>query len=301
MAAIRTVIVDTDSLEPGFAYTNLETAQSTEQGNISLSSGSDEYVVFECYATNGTNDGIIVNINGWTTEVDNYIEVRGERLEGASWDASKWRIEVTDADPLGIGEDYVRLNAVQLSKVYSSDDTFTSCLGINNQNASNDIRISNSIIRCIPGATVKYIGIDVADADTNLTIWNTIIYDYPRRGVESAGNTLTMYNCTIEGATTVDGIFVNNGDVIIKNCAVWNNNDDIDVGGADTSTIDTCATDDGDGDNPITPVNWANVFENWTSNDYRLKSDDTDLKDKGLSAPGGGLFSDDIVGTSRPQ
>jgi len=299
MATLRTVIVDTDSSEPGYDYTSLEDAESNEQGNISLSSGSDEYVVFECYATSGTNDGTIVNILGWTTEAANYIEVRGERLEGASWDSSKWRIEITDDDPLSVNESYVRLNAIQLSKVYSSDDTYTSCLGFSNIDVSNDVRVSNSIIRCVPGATVKYIGIDVNDGDTNLTVWNTIIYDCPRRGIESAGASTILYNCTIEGSFAVDGIFISAGDVVIKNCAIWNNNDDIDVGNADSSTIDTCATDDGDGDNPITPSNWADVFENWTSNDYRLKSDDSDLREQGLTSPGGGLYSDDIIGTTR--
>ena len=300
MATLRTVIVDTDSAYSGFDYTSLNGAESSEQGDISLSSGTDEYVVIECHATSGTNDSTPTNFNGWTTESANYIEVDGERLSGASWDSSKWRMDVTDADPLIISEDYVRLNAIQLSKTYSTDDTVSPCLGITNQNASNALTISNSIIRSIPGATVKYLGVDVG-ANANLTIWNTIIYDHRRRGVEFGGASLTLYNCTIEGADTVDGVFASSGDLIIKNCAIWNNSDDIDDAAASSSTIDTCATEDGDGSNPITPSNWSDVFENWTSNDYRLKSTDTDLKDQGLTNPGSGLFSDDIVGTSRPQ
>ena len=300
MATIRTVIVDTDSAQPGYDYTSFNDAENNEQGNIGVSSGTDEYVVFECYATSGSNDGTVVNIIGWTTEADNYVEVRGERPTSAKWDSSTWRIEVTDDDPLTVSEECVRLEAVQLSKVYGSDDTYTSCIGIGDYHTSiSDVRVSNSIIRCVPGATVKYIGIDINDADSNITIWNTIIYDFPRRAIEFAGSSLNVYNCTIEGSTAVDGIFCSAGDIVIKNCAIWNNNDDIDVGGASSSTIDTCATDDGDGDNPITPSNWANVFENWTSNDYRLKSTDTDLKDSGLTSPGGALYDDDIIGTTR--
>jgi hypothetical protein len=142
-------------------------------------------------------------------------------------------------------------------------------------------------------------GIDVGAANTNLKVWNTIIYDAPRRGIEFGGSDLELYNCTIEGSTSVDGVFANSGDIIIKNCAIWNNNDDIDVGAASSSTIDTCATDDGDGSNPITPADWGNVFEDWTSNDYRLKSTDSDLRESGLENPGSGLYNDDIIGTIR--
>jgi hypothetical protein len=291
-------VVDPDS-GAGFDYTSLNTWESTEQGDLTTATIGKACVAV-CRSSSGGNDSSKVNINGWTTESVNYVKVQGERPTGASWDSSKWRIEITDDDPFDISEDYVRLDAVQFSKIYSSLDTFSACLGINGQTtSSNDIRISNSIIRCVPGATVRYMGIDIGDDDTNLTVWNTIIYGCPRRGIEFNGSILDLYNCTIEGSNTVDGVFANSGDIIIKNCAIWNNNDDIDVGAASSSTIDTCATDDGDGDNPITPANWADVFEDWTSNDYRLKSTDSDLRESGLTNPGSGLYDDDIIGTTR--
>ena len=72
MATLRTVTVDTDDIgSPD--YTDLATAESTEQGDISLSSGTDEYVEFEC--TGATDDTVIVIVNGWITEEANYVHV----------------------------------------------------------------------------------------------------------------------------------------------------------------------------------------------------------------------------------
>jgi hypothetical protein len=47
------------------------------------------------------------------------------------------------------------------------------------------------------------------------------------------------------------------------------------------------------------PTNWENVFEDYANGDFRLKSTDTDLIDNGVDDPGGALFSDDIIGTTR--
>jgi hypothetical protein len=293
-------IVDPDS-GPGTDYTSLSSWESNEQADLQVS-GLNKISRADCTSSSGTADSTAVSVVGWTTTADNYINIVGDTLTQTSIDTSKYRIEITDDGCFSFREDYVRIDSLQFKMTYSTSDTYEICVDASEQTATtNDLRISNCILACVPGATVKYNGINCSDADVNIKIWNTIIYDFPRRGIQHNGSDCEIFNCTIEGATSVDGIFANSGDIVIKNCAVWNCSDDIDVAAANSSTLDTNATDDGDGDNPITPSNWANVFEDWLNHDYRLKSTDTDLKDKGLSDPGSGLFSDDIFGTERPQ
>jgi hypothetical protein len=293
-------VVDPDS-GAGYDYTSLNTWESNEQADLSVT-GLNKISRADCTSSSGTADTTpLTSIVGWTTTADNYIYIVGDTLTQTYIDTTKYRIEITDDTCLDVREDYVRLESLQFKMTYSASDTYSGCVEFSDQTASaNDIRVSKCILACA-GSPTNYMGLDINDPDVNLKIWNTVIYDFPRRGIEFGGATLEVYNSTIEGATVVDGIFANSGNITIKNCAVWNCNDDIDVGGASSSTIDTCATDDGDGDNSITPSNWADVFEDWTSNDYRLKSTDTDLKDKGLTDPGSGLYSDDIFGTTRPQ
>ena len=77
MASLKQVIVDADEAYPGWDYTTLATAESTEQNDISLDTGTDEYVVFECYATSGTAEQPTsgITIVGWTTQDGNYVEI----------------------------------------------------------------------------------------------------------------------------------------------------------------------------------------------------------------------------------
>lgn len=65
-----------------------------------------------------------------------------------------------------------------------------------------------------------------------------------------------VYNCVINGCQY--GVHRTNGTSIAKNCSVFNNNDDF----YGTITIDHCASDDGDGTNPIAVSNWADEFHN---------------------------------------
>jgi hypothetical protein len=68
---------DGDGSEWIHAYASLSLAEADQQGDISVTTGSDEYVVFECRSS-GANpaDDTAVSFIGWTTEAGNYIEVK---------------------------------------------------------------------------------------------------------------------------------------------------------------------------------------------------------------------------------
>lgn len=209
MAALRTVIVDKDNVYPGVDYTTLNDAESNEQGNISASTGTDEYVVIECYATSGTADTIATDFVGWTTESANYIQIitpESHRHEG-SWDTSTYRLEITDsgAAAFNIQENYIRLEGLQI-RTPSISSTGDDLVRVLNITGTNDIRIEKCIIRGDIDNSYNQNGIDNSDADAVLKIGNNIIYDI---NITSSNhciyNTGTAY---VYNNTCIGGIFV---------------------------------------------------------------------------------------------
>ena len=94
-------IIDPDS-GAGYDYTSLNTWESNEQADISVTTGSDEQHTATCRSTGGTDDLTGVYLLGWTTEEpDNYIKIwtdPGEsyRHVGVWETGNKYRLQ-TDA------------------------------------------------------------------------------------------------------------------------------------------------------------------------------------------------------------
>jgi hypothetical protein len=98
-----------------------------------------------------------------------------------------------------------------------------------------------------------------------------------------------FYNCIMCGGTA--GVTVTSGTTVVKNCGVFDNTDDF----TGSLTVDHCASDDGDGTNPIAVASWAAQFinPNYISEvDFRLKPSCT------LSNAGVGPASDAVVPTT---
>jgi len=72
-----------------------------------------------------------------------------------------------------------------------------------------------------------------------------------------SGGIVNIYNCGFTGARH-EAVLRASGTVVIKNSFSFNNVDDF----YGTATIDHCASDDGDGTNPIAVANWADQFHN---------------------------------------
>ena len=113
-----------------------------------------------------------------------------------------------------------------------------------------------------------------------LKIFDNIIYDCLEGIGYSNWNYGDIYNNTIYSCTR--GIDAGGSDshLDVYNCAVFTCTDDFAVP-AGYDVIDHCASDDGDGTNPVTPADWTAVFEDYTTFDFRLKSTDTDLTEAG--------------------
>lgn len=168
--------------------------------------------------------------------------------------------------------------------------------------ASATLNVDSCYILINATGTGTALGASVSSGATaTLNLYNTIIdikstAAATTRGVSRSNGTWNAYNCTIHGpGSTGTGLFSASG-CTTKNCAVFDWTDDF-----NGSTISYCASDDGDGTNAQSGATWTNEFEDHANGDFRVKSGSTKLKDLGATDPGSGLFSDDIVGTARPQ
>lgn len=103
------------------------------------------------------------------------------------------------------------------------------------------------------------------------------------RATSSGGS---VYNCISVGYG--DGIESDGPAVVAKNCAVFNNTEDMD----NISTIENCASDDGLGTNPVVPTNWADEFLDWVNGDFSI------LETSQLRGAGLGPSADVSVPTS---
>ena len=238
-ATLRQIIIDTDSSYTGYDYSDLETAQSTEQGNISLASGTDEYVVFECYATSGAVDDTAVVINGWTTESagGNYIEINGllDSSYGHQgvWDATEYRLIPSTSDAcIDIYESNVRVIGLQLHALNVNgqfDNAITFRPGSDNVV---DFLCEKNILRGESTAIGSYYswGVDIEDVDTGgsgtVKVGNNIIYDFgAAEGLNGgiyvyAGEVYVdsyIYNNTINDCTYGIATEGNQGAVVIIN------------------------------------------------------------------------------------
>ena len=101
-----------------------------------------------------------------------------------------------------------------------------------------------------------------------------------------------------------DGVERDSGTITVTNCAIFNNADDIDAAASVTDANN--ATDDNEGANPQDlnengAGEWTAAFTDYTTYDFTVKDTDSLLYNNGTADPGSGLYSDDIIGTSRPQ
>jgi hypothetical protein len=141
----------------------------------------------------------------------------------------------------------------------------------------------------------------MSDADTDYYVYNTLITGYKNGANLHYGiynqnsNNTYVYNCTVDNSYF--GIRQTGGTIIVKNCAVSRNTDDL---SGTIATLDYCCTSGGEGTNSQTPSgsDWDNEYVDKDSGDFSLKNTGN-CYDNGTDDPGSGLYSDDITGFSR--
>lgn len=280
------------------AYTSLNAWEAAEQTDLDAANNTHKVL---CRASGGSNDQNAVEINGWTTSAMDYITIQGDDfpIDGV-WDDTKYILHNNDSDlaALTIREEYVRVYNLQILVIETSTNDRR---GITAHTVGTSVYyIDSCIIKGVCSGTGGGFAFYFDDIDMTIYIYNIIAYGFVSGADDSFHciyfhemSNAYVYNCTIYG--NYRGIRRRGGTAIVKNCAVGNNIDDF----LGAITIDYCISDDGDGTNAQAPSggDWANEFVN-PGTDFDLKSGGNCVGN-GIDDPGSGLYSDDIIGTSR--
>lgn len=309
MASDVDVYVDPDAVGGGTgvdwvnAYTSLQIAQNTRAKDISLGTGSDERFVFHVRSSGGTADTTQVQwSNTWVCDYSNgnYLLVTpasGHEVIKSGWDSSRYRLSITDGLALylleyGSGAHAIVYDGIHCERVYSSSQ-YQPCIRVNACAAGTVVILKNCRIRTNE-STLN--AVYISDADCTLRMWNCIIEGSINNGLYVTYGTHYAWNCVIRGSGAGIGVNVgSSGTLTIENCAVFNFNDDFSISG--TATIDHCASDDGDGTNPVSPSgsDWDNEYNDPTNGDYTLLNTGN-CYHGGVDNPSSGLYTTDIEG-----
>ena len=287
------------------AYTSLSAWEAAEQTDLDT---ANNYMTCYCRSSAGTDDTTVAEIIGWITSATDYIEIIGADFPANGvYDDIKYVLKVTNSANLGITEDHVRIHKLQIAPQKTTTAT-TKGITILNQVAGNSILIDSCIIKGTTSSIGSFWGISIEDTDDVVDIINTVVSgfnaaaDTGNRGISlNTGTTVNIYNCTVSDCQTGIRTIIA-GTETVKNCAVFDNEDDF---AGTFTTIDYCASDDGDGTNAenftAEATDWNAVFTNYASGDFSLKNYTTSpcCVGQGTDNPGSGLYSDDIIDAAR--
>jgi hypothetical protein len=290
------------------AYSSLNAAEAARNADITAGNA----VRFLCHNTSGGTDSTAVRFDGWTTDADSYIKVEADSSyrHAGVWDASKYNMAVTDAELLETREDYVRVIGIQLHITVDANNIGIA-LYVNIANASNEIRLSNLIIKGTGTGTGSMQGINVDDANAIVKAWNCVVYNFI--SASDAGDTsfrgmsfnscssADVWNCTVNDS--MRGIYQNAGTVTVVNGLVFESADDF-VG---TITMTYCGSDDdhtgASATNFVitqTADDYAALVTDADGRDYNVTDGSSELVGTGTDDPGGATQDDtDIAGTTR--
>jgi len=310
MADLVSIIVDPGE-GGGYDYSSLDAWEDalggTTSGNLV---NDDEIAQALCRSSGGTDDTTAVAVNGWTTDATRYIEIKGTDFpDDGIYADTEYVLATTDAVALSITEENVRVTNLQVFSTVTADNGGAAIYTTTGVSAGHII-IDSCILKGAGTGDGSNMGYRTADGSITSTIKNCIIYGFKSDsdeedggfcGVYSTGTkNLYLYNCTIYSNNI--GIYQNNDPVTAKNCAIFNNFDDI----SGTVTLGNCATDNGDdsgnnGNITITQSadDWAALVTDAAGGDFSVTDADSQLYDAGEAD----VFAedDDIMDTARPQ
>lgn len=183
-AADRTVYVDgTTSGTPGTNgahYASLQAAITGEVGAAPDLVSGTAILHIECsvFAANAA-DTAAVTVNGFTADASYYVHIyaaSGNRAS-TSWDATKYRLSVTNATAMTVRTEYTRVDGLQIENAArnGNDQNTIDTFG----KGTSAEYYSNLILRHHAADSFRTAGIFAADPDITLYVWNLIDYDHP--------------------------------------------------------------------------------------------------------------------------
>ena len=247
----------------------------------------------------------VANLSGHSTTNSNWIIIQMDtRNPTGIYSASYYRIQSSAGGQtlITVGDNYVKIIGLQIS----FQDAGTGVLI--NTTGTTDIQVADCIIRnhYVSGSG----GFGIADPHTGTTIraWNNIIYwdgtaggaQYGIRFLNTSGSTNYAYNNTIVGFA--EGIHKYGTTTVINNLFSGNT---ADIGnGPATDTYNATNNTSAAGLRTVGGGGTGNRFSQTftfagAAPDYLLSASDAGAKGYGMTNPGSGLFSDDILATAR--
>ena len=279
------------------AYVSLNAWEAATQQDLTDGGGDTARVVCSSDDAGSTHlaDTTACVIDGWTTDATRYIQIEAASSHGGKWNSSIYRLEVSGATALGVGEDYVRCTGLQIKTTLTAANQH--CIYAVSQTATTNALWFSKII-CDQGNSASYYaaGIYLNSTNINAYIWNTIVQNYGATSNSNANGlklnvaTVSIYSSIITGRR--NGVNVVAGTAVAKNVyayaptTTWNG----------TITKTTCA------DTATVPYD-TTTFVNVTadSQDYHLVLG-SGLIDVGTDTSGDAAplnFTDDIDGVAR--
>jgi len=273
------------------AYTSMAVA---EMPNLNLTTDGS-IMTYNCKSSAGTVDTTCVTWSGWTTSATAY-----PYLVCSDGTYILHNNDTAAAGAIIISDQFIFFDGIHF-KLTATSGTKNGIYVIAVETAACGIRFDNCIIEGVcSGAGTSY-GIQTIDADAVVYMSNCLVYGFVSganvtfRGVSlSQQTTAAAYNCTVWNCYY--GYYGQLNTTTFTNCISATVEDDF--GGA--STIDHCASTDGDGTNAIAPAgaNWANEFVA-IGTDFHLTTGN--CLGAGVTDPGGANQPDtDIEGNARP-
>lgn len=291
-------VIDVD--DGGADYGSLSAWEADLSGTLSAIEEAD------CQVTGGTPsaDTTSFEFSGFTPTASYYplVNATGTHRHSGSWTDAKFRMIVNDDDCFNIasGINYIRFDGMQFKRTYTSA-SWGVCCNSNNW-ATSDIRFGDCIIQA-PNTNGNNVGLKCVanDANSVFHVYNCLIEEaeYGIQGdSSSAAGNVYIYNSTVVKCYTDGIIETGSAALTAKNCTVADTPDDFDG----VTTIDYCASDDGDGTNAQTLSGTrADDFTDFSGGDYSIASGSVQ-ENNGVTDPDSwGGYSDDIIGISRPQ
>lgn len=280
----------------GGDYTSLTAAEAGEQRNLVA---ADEVAVIQIDGVWALADTTPVVIGGWTTDATRYIRIYTTAMarHKGKWSTSAYRLSALTADVLGIYQEYVRIEGLQIENTNTSPsitavrsvngvwllsnfirtaitDNIGQGINIGTYGAGRVNIIVNNIIQML-SINPSSVGLIIESTHTDYIYNNTIISN--ARGILSGWD--------------VNSTCINNLVRAVLACFI------VYAGSNHSHNASIDATAPGTNSR----INQTFTFENWAAGDFHLATSDTGAKDfgKDLSLDPNYPFNIDIDGDIR--
>jgi hypothetical protein len=241
------------------AYVSLSACETAEDTDLTDAGG--DTMIINCAGTAADTNSF--TFGGWVTSATCTITVNGDYAvtSGNHYSTSYYRLE-SASQTVTVATDYVYLNKLQIKNT-AATGTAQQALYYNQSigNVNQCVVVTNHTGDSAGTAILVY-----GTAGETVNINNCVVYgansttgaDYGIRQI--VAGTLNINNCTVSGFPTA-GILRSAGTVVVTNCAVFNNADDI----SGTVTLTYSAGDDADFDSGTGNVALADSAESWNA------------------------------------